>query len=134
MLQLLWKTEHILGIAAIDTELAMYALTLVNKCLYGIPDQDTFYDQTDYMEELNMTSIIESLTSLDSAEGMDSSLMQQVQLYNVALKQEDGEPVTEDEISYLDEDATESGLRTTLRAKADKGKRNKHFQERKSLR
>ena len=112
----------------------MYALTLVNKCLYGIPDQDTFYHQTDYMEELNMTSIIESLTSLDSAEGMDSSLMQQVQLYNVALKQEDGEPVTEDEISYLDEDATESGLRTTLRAKADKGKRNKHFQERKSLR
>ena len=38
------------------------------------------------------------------------------------------------QISYLDEDATESGLRTTLRAKADKGKRNKHFQERKSLR
>ena len=134
VLHLQWKTEYILRIAAIDTELAMYALTLVNKCLYGIPDQDTFYDQTDYMEELNMTSIIESLTSLDSAEGMDSSLMQQVQLYNVALKQEDGEPVTEDEISYLDEDATESGLRTTLRAKADKGKRNKHFQERKSLR
>ena len=45
--------------SAIDTELAMYALTLVNKCLYGIPDQDTFYDQTDYMEELNMTSIID---------------------------------------------------------------------------
>ena len=42
--------------------------------------------------------------------------------------------VTEDEISYLDEDATESGLRTTLRAKADKSKRSKHFQERKSLR
>ena len=70
----------------------MYALTLVNKCLYGIPDQDTFYDQTDYMEELNMTSIIENLINLDTAEGMDSTLMQQVQLYNVALKQEDGEP------------------------------------------
>ena len=101
-----------------------------------------------------------SLVNLDTAEGVDSTLMQQVQLYNVALKQEDGEPVTEEEvmisfcvfrklttlfmqpisflfflqISYLDEDATESGLRTTLRAKADKGKRNKHFQERKSLR
>ena len=50
------------------------------------------------------------------------------------MKQEDGEPVTEEEISYLDEDATETGLRTTLRAKADKGKRNKQFQERKSLR
>ena len=100
------------------------------------------------------------MVNLDTAEGVDSTLMQQVQLYNVALKQEDGEPVTEEEvklsfcvfrklttlftqpilfffilqISYLDEDATESGLRTTLRAKADKGKRNKHFQERKSLR
>ena len=118
----------------IDTELAMYGLTLVNKCLYEISDQDTFYDQTDYMEELNMSIIVEGITSLDSAEGVDSGLMQQVQLYNVALKQEDGEPVTEEEISYLDEDATETGLRTTLRAKADKGKRNKHFVERKSLR
>jgi hypothetical protein len=120
--------------SAMDVELAMYGLTLINKCLYGIPDQDTFYDQTDYMEELNMSSIIDSLTNLDAAEGVDGGLMQQVQLYNVAMKQEDGEPVTEEEISYLDEDATETGLRTTLRAKADKGKRNKQFQERKSLR
>ena len=120
--------------SAMDVELAMYGLTLINKCLYGIPDQDTFYDQTDYMEELNMSNIIESLTNLDAAEGVDGGLMQQVQLYNVAMKQEDGEPVTEEEISYLDEDATETGLRTTLRAKADKGKRNKQFQERKSLR
>ena len=53
------KKYFFLFFSAIDTELAMYALTLVNKCLYGIPDQDTFYDQTDYMEELNMTSIID---------------------------------------------------------------------------
>ena len=56
----------------------------------------------------------------------------QIQLYNVALKQEDGEPVTEDEISYLDEDATESGLRTTLRKKSEVVSTN--FNERKSLR
>ena len=29
-------------------------------------------------------------------------LLQQIQLYNVALKQEDGEPVTEDEIRQVD--------------------------------
>ena len=29
----------------VDTELAMYGVTLINKTLYGIPDQDTFYDQ-----------------------------------------------------------------------------------------
>ena len=39
-----------------------------------------------------------SLVNLDTAEGVDSTLMQQVQLYNVALKQEDGEPVTEEEV------------------------------------
>ena len=55
----IFTKKKILFFSAIDTELAMYALTLVNKCLYGIPDQDTFYDQTDYMEELNMTSIID---------------------------------------------------------------------------
>ena len=42
------------------------------------------------------------MVNLDTAEGVDSTLMQQVQLYNVALKQEDGEPVTEEEvISFL---------------------------------
>ena len=38
------------------------------------------------------------MVNLDTAEGVDSTLMQQVQLYNVALKQEDGEPVTEEEV------------------------------------
>ena len=42
-----------------------------------------------------------SLVNLDTAEGMDSTLMQQVQLYNVALKQEDGEPVTEEEVRSI---------------------------------
>ena len=29
-------------------------MTLVNKTLFGVPDQDTFYDQSDYMEELGI--------------------------------------------------------------------------------
>ena len=49
----------------IDTELAMFAVTLINKSLYGIPDQDTFYDQVDYMEELGMEKIIETLSGID---------------------------------------------------------------------
>ena len=32
-------------VSPVDTELAMYGVTLMNKTLYGIPDQDTFYDQ-----------------------------------------------------------------------------------------
>ncbi len=96
-----------------DEELACFALTLVNKTLFGVPDQDTFYDNTDYLEELSMETVCCRLSSTGK-----ESLIQQVQLYNVALKQEDGEPVTEEEISHLDEDATEMGLRTTLRKKS----------------
>ena len=38
----------------LDVELCTYALTLVNKTLYEIDDQPTFYDQTDYMEDLGI--------------------------------------------------------------------------------
>ena len=114
---------------SVEIDLATFALTLINKSLYGIPDQDTFYDQTDYMEELGMETVSEQLSNNLAA---DDCIMQQIQLYNVALKQEDGEPVTEEEISYLDEDATEMGLRTELRKKS--GVHSSHFQERKSLR
>ena len=119
----------------IDCELAMYSVTLINKSMYGIPDQDTFYDQVDYMEELGMEKIIDTLSSIDEndIEDMEESLLTQIQLFNVALKQEDGEPVTEFEISYLDEDATKMGLRTTLRSKSEAA-HSKHFRERKSLR
>lgn len=113
----------------VDKELAMYALTLINKSLYGIPSQDVFFDQTDFMEQLGMEEVIETVTASEISDDTDEGLMQQIQLYNVALKQEDGEPVTEDEISYLDEDATEMGLRTTLRTKSGQAGSN-----RKSLR
>jgi hypothetical protein len=48
-----------------------------------------------------MEDIIEAVTSSEVTEDIDEGLMQQIQLYNVALKQEDSEPVTEDDISYL---------------------------------
>uniref|UniRef100_A0A8B9NPJ1 GBD/FH3 domain-containing protein n=1 Tax=Apteryx owenii TaxID=8824 RepID=A0A8B9NPJ1_APTOW len=35
----------------IDTELLVYAMTLVNKTLLGLPDQDSFYDVVDCLEE-----------------------------------------------------------------------------------
>ena len=42
-----------------DTELQIYAMTLVNKLLNGIPDQDTYYDQTDYLEEQGIELLIQ---------------------------------------------------------------------------
>ena len=44
----------------LDVELCTYALTLVNKTLYEIDDQPTFYDQTDYMEDLGIDRLEDS--------------------------------------------------------------------------
>lgn len=105
---------------SVDKELATYSLNLINKSLYGVQSQEMFFDQTDYLDQLGMEGVIESVISLDVSESVNEGLIQQVQLYNVSLKQEDGEPVTEEDIKYLDEDATELGLRTTLRTKSGK--------------
>lgn len=43
---------------ATDTELLIYAMTLINKTLNGIPDLDTYYDQVDLLEEQDMESVI----------------------------------------------------------------------------
>lgn len=43
---------------ATDTELLIYAMTLINKTLNGIPDQDTYYDQVDLLEEQDIESVI----------------------------------------------------------------------------
>jgi len=44
-----------------DTELLVYAMSLVNKVLNGIPDIDTYYDQVDALEEQGMATIIQRL-------------------------------------------------------------------------
>lgn len=41
-----------------DTELLIYATSLINKTLNGLPDQDTYYDQVDALEEQGFESII----------------------------------------------------------------------------
>uniref|UniRef100_A0A8P4GHI0 Formin homology 2 domain containing 1 n=1 Tax=Dicentrarchus labrax TaxID=13489 RepID=A0A8P4GHI0_DICLA len=41
-----------------DTELLMFAMTLINKTLAVLPDQDSFYDVTDSLEQLGMETII----------------------------------------------------------------------------
>lgn len=47
------------GRDSLDMELLTYAMTLINKTLNGIPDQDTYYDHTDYLEEQGMETLIE---------------------------------------------------------------------------
>uniref|UniRef100_A0A803VHZ0 Formin homology 2 domain containing 3 n=1 Tax=Ficedula albicollis TaxID=59894 RepID=A0A803VHZ0_FICAL len=58
----------------VDTELLVYAMTLVNKTLSGLPDQDSFYDVVDCLEELGIEAISQRHlnkkgTDLDLVEG-----------------------------------------------------------------
>ncbi|XP_040573473.1 uncharacterized protein Fhos isoform X2 [Lepeophtheirus salmonis] len=97
-------------------DLFKYAITLINRTLYGIPTQDLFYDQIDFMECAGIEDVFERMSNKSSR---DHGIMEQIQLFNVAIKQEDGEPVTEDEISFIEEEASEMGLRSVLRIKSN---------------
>ncbi|XP_012281842.1 uncharacterized protein LOC105700527 isoform X3 [Orussus abietinus] len=72
---------------AADTELLIYATTLVNKCLNGIPDQDTYYDQVDCLEEQGIEGIVQRYMS---KQGTDLDLLRQFQIYEAVLHHEDG--------------------------------------------
>ncbi|WAR11395.1 FHOD3-like protein [Mya arenaria] len=76
------------------------------KVLNAVPDQETFYDVTDALEELGMDRITQRYMK---RKGADLDLLAQFQQYETALKAEDGE---EDEVGNLD------SLRRTPRIKA----------------
>ncbi|XP_023212504.1 FH1/FH2 domain-containing protein 3-like isoform X2 [Centruroides sculpturatus] len=71
-----------------DIELLIYAMTLINKTLNAIPDQDTYYDVVDALEEQGMKWIIEHYLN---KKGIDPDLMQQLKIYEAVLKHEDGD-------------------------------------------
>ncbi|XP_059563107.1 FH1/FH2 domain-containing protein 3 isoform X5 [Myotis daubentonii] len=76
----------------VDTELLVYAMTLVNKTLSGLPDQDTFYDVVDCLEELGIATV--SQRHLNK-KGTDLDLVEQLNIYEVALRHEDGDETAE---------------------------------------
>ena len=41
-----------------DSELLTYAVTLINKTLHGLADQDSYYDQVEYLEAQGMQQIV----------------------------------------------------------------------------
>ncbi|XP_005372879.1 PREDICTED: FH1/FH2 domain-containing protein 3 isoform X6 [Chinchilla lanigera] len=76
----------------VDTELLVYAMTLVNKTLAGLPDQDTFYDVVDCLEELGIAAV--SQRHLNK-KGTDLDLVEQFNIYEAALRHEDGDETAE---------------------------------------
>ncbi|GAB0099802.1 uncharacterized protein DMENIID0001_156890 [Sergentomyia squamirostris] len=71
-----------------DTELLIYATSLINKTLSGLSDQDSFYDESDFLEQQGMEGVIQRYMSRP---GTDLDLLDQLQLYEAVLKFEDGE-------------------------------------------
>ncbi|KAM4841297.1 FH1/FH2 domain-containing protein 3 isoform 4-T4 [Thomomys bottae] len=76
----------------VDTELLVYAMTLVNKILSGLPDQDAFYDVVDCLEELGIAAV--SQRHLNK-KGTDLDLVEQFNIYEAALRHEDGDETAE---------------------------------------
>nr|XP_060637398.1 FH1/FH2 domain-containing protein 3 isoform X6 [Anolis sagrei ordinatus] len=71
----------------VDTELLVYTMTLVNKTLSGLPDQDAFYDVVDCLEELGMEAISQKHLN---KKGADLDLVEQFNIYEMTLQHEDG--------------------------------------------
>ncbi|XP_062845769.1 FH1/FH2 domain-containing protein 1 isoform X2 [Trichomycterus rosablanca] len=71
-----------------DTELLVFTMSLINKILAALPDQDSFYDMTDCLEQLGMECIMQKHVS---NRGVDLDLRQQFTTYENALKYEDEE-------------------------------------------
>uniref|UniRef100_A0A8C7XYF0 Formin homology 2 domain containing 1 n=1 Tax=Oryzias sinensis TaxID=183150 RepID=A0A8C7XYF0_9TELE len=71
-----------------DAELLMLTMTLINKALAVLPDQDSFYDVTDCLEQLGMETVIQKhLSRL----GTEPDLRTQFTTYETALRHEDGD-------------------------------------------
>ncbi|CAH8680334.1 unnamed protein product [Schistosoma haematobium] len=83
---------NILNNEASDSELLIYAMTLLNKTLNSIPDQDTFYDVTDCLEEMGMQKIVQCHLTKKNC---DPELAEQLNLYEASLRYEDGEDFDE---------------------------------------
>ncbi|CAG9824324.1 unnamed protein product [Phaedon cochleariae] len=107
-----------------DTELLIYAMTLINKILNGVPDQDTYYDQADALEEQGLEAVIQRYMSKP---GTDLDLLQQFQIYEAVLQYEDGEEICGTPIRHLDESVRKTiRNRKSLAVSSERRKSRRH--------
>ncbi|XP_066569456.1 FH1/FH2 domain-containing protein 1 isoform X2 [Amia ocellicauda] len=71
-----------------DGELPVFSMSLINKTLAALPDQDSFYDVTDCLEQLGMEELMHRHMN---SKGADPDLKHQFTIYENALRYEDGE-------------------------------------------
>ncbi|CAG12024.1 unnamed protein product, partial [Tetraodon nigroviridis] len=72
----------------VDTELLVYAMTLINKTLAGLSDQDSYYDMVDGLEEQGIEALGQRHLS---RKGTDLDLVEQFNIYEMTLRHEDGD-------------------------------------------
>ncbi|XP_042774253.1 FH1/FH2 domain-containing protein 1 isoform X1 [Panthera leo] len=99
-----------------DPELLVYTVTLINKTLAALPDQDTFYDVTDALEQQGMEALVQRHLGTS---GTDVDLRTQLVLYENALRLEDGD---------IDE-AAAGGRRERRKPSSEEGKRSRRSLE-----
>ncbi|XP_011918512.1 PREDICTED: FH1/FH2 domain-containing protein 1 isoform X5 [Cercocebus atys] len=100
-----------------DPELLVYTVTLINKTLAALPDQDSFYDVTDALEQQGMEALVQR--HLGTA-GTDVDLRTQLLLYENALKLEDGD---------IEEAPGGGGRRERRKPSSEEGKRSRRSLE-----
>ncbi|CAK6960497.1 FH1/FH2 domain-containing protein 3 [Scomber scombrus] len=76
----------------VDTELLVYAMTLINKTLAGLPDQDSYYDMVDCLEEQGIEAMAQRHLN---RKGTDLDLVEQFNIYEMTLRHEDGDEETQ---------------------------------------
>ncbi|XP_061520139.1 FH1/FH2 domain-containing protein 3-like isoform X1 [Phycodurus eques] len=104
----------------VDTELLVYAMTLINKTLAALPDQDSFYDMVDGLEEQGMETVTQRHLG---RKGIDLDLVEQLNIYESTLRHEDG-----------DDDAQPTGRRDRRRASIGAGDKRCGLERRRSRR
>uniref|UniRef100_A0A674NFS0 Formin homology 2 domain containing 3 n=1 Tax=Takifugu rubripes TaxID=31033 RepID=A0A674NFS0_TAKRU len=72
----------------VDTELLVYGMTLINKTLAGLLDQDSYYDMVDGLEEQGIEVLGQRHLS---RKGTDLDLVEQFNIYEMSLRHEDGD-------------------------------------------
>ncbi|XP_008294748.1 FH1/FH2 domain-containing protein 3 isoform X2 [Stegastes partitus] len=75
----------------VDTELLVFAMTLINKTLAGLPDQDSYYDMVDCLEEQGIEGMAQRHLT---RKGTDLDLVEQINMYEMTLRHEDGDDET----------------------------------------
>ncbi|KAG6443145.1 hypothetical protein O3G_MSEX002728 [Manduca sexta] len=109
---------------ASDTELLIYATTLINRCLNNVPDRDTYYDQVDALQDQGMDDIIQLYMS---KQGTDLDLLRQLQIFEAVLLYEDGDE-SGTALKQLDESVVTSVRRRSLNLNTSERRKSKKHQ------